>query len=771
MAVLTKKPIVSLLLDLQVNCMEFKEKLNNTVSLCSNKIKTAVLFVGHTPWVLSLVVGVLLNFTIECLQRHSLWQGILHVVQSPLPFLFNCLIITTVMAICSLFKRRLFLYFFFGALFLGFGIANCVVLAMRITPLEGADLQVVKISLITKYLNGFEIGLVIGVISLAILALVVMCIKFPKAKVNYLKEGISAAIYVAVLLVSLITFRATGILLTDYTKNHADAYKKYGFNYCFLCSVLDTGIAEPEKYTVEDITAITTALETAANNNQSIKNNASLVQNGEAAPNVIFLQLETFFDVNHLSTVEFSEDPIPNFTALHKQFSSGYISVPSIGAGTANTEFEVISGMSLSPFGMGEYPYKTILQNHPCESICYNLKNHGYSTHALHNNTAVFYDRHIVFSNLGFDTFTALEYMQDVEFTPNGWAKDNVLLSNINDCLDSTEGSDFVYTITVQSHGKYPSVYDEKYPISITKGFEDDEDVRKEFEYYINQLNEVDKFVGDLLNSLSERNERTVVVMFGDHLPSFTIDAEDLESGDLFATEYIIWDNIGLEKNDQNLTAHQISAHTLELLGYDDGLLTKLHQNFADDEQYTTWLHTLQYDMLYGENYAYGGKEEFPYKSTQLKLGVRDIIITDVTSDKNEILTVKGENFTEYSRIMIDDSLIDTVFIDNNTLASADQTELRVGSVMAIVQVDSSDTSLSSSKPYLVGGTHDKITVTVDDTRVIYLPQGFTLSTVIVFIVIGIAVISVSIAITVSTLKHRKETSTKSKNPADKKSK
>ena len=56
--------------------------------------------------------------------------------------------------------------------------------------------------------------------------------------------------------------------------------------------------------------------------------------------------------------MECSEDPIPNFRKLMEQYSSGYLWVPSVGAGTANTEFEVITGMNLDFFGPGEYPYK-----------------------------------------------------------------------------------------------------------------------------------------------------------------------------------------------------------------------------------------------------------------------------------------------------------------------------------------------------------------------------------------------------------------------------
>ena len=63
--------------------------------------------------------------------------------------------------------------------------------------------------------------------------------------------------------------------------------------------------------------------------------------------------------VNYLNL---SEDPIPTFRKLMKEYSSGYYKVPSVGAGTANTEFESITGMSMHYFGPGEYPYKSILK-------------------------------------------------------------------------------------------------------------------------------------------------------------------------------------------------------------------------------------------------------------------------------------------------------------------------------------------------------------------------------------------------------------------------
>lgn len=92
-----------------------------------------------------------------------------------------------------------------------------------------------------------------------------------------------------------------------------------------------------------------------------------------------------------------------------------------------------------------------------CESVSYDLKTLGYAAHAIHNNEGTFYDRHLVFSQLGFDSFTPIEYMDNYERNPTGWVKDEMLTNEILDTLRVTEGADFIYTISVQGHGAYPT--------------------------------------------------------------------------------------------------------------------------------------------------------------------------------------------------------------------------------------------------------------------------------------------------------------------------
>lgn len=731
------------------------EKLMKGFRSVGGKLKPLILFLNRTPWLVAIILGFVINFTVESLHRHSLTEGVMHIVKSPLPFLFNTLIVITALSLAGFFKKRYFMTFLLSFIFLGFGIANSVVLANRVTPFEWADLQIVKLSIIRIYLNVFEIILLVLLIAAAIAALVLFFIKCPKSPVNYFKNAVFSVVCAVLLTTSLVSFRSSGILMSEHVKNLANAYKDYGFNYCFLCSMLDLGIDKPSQYDKDDVQKIVNSLESAAGSNNEVTSKKDALNNGDK-PNIVFLQLETFFDVNHLSNIKFSENPIPNFTRLQKEYTSGYLTVPSIGAGTANTEFEVISGMSLEYFGVGEYPYKTILQKNSCESICFNLAKHGYSSHAIHNNDATFYDRNKVFENLGFDTFTSIEYMQDIEYTSNGWAKDDVLLDCIVDALDSTESSDLVYTISVQSHGKYPSDYTEELPITVT-GFED-EKINRSFQYYVNQLNEVDAIVGDILDTLMTRDEKTIVVMFGDHLPSFDITEADLVNGDLFQTEYVIWDNFGMEQVDRNLYTYQLAAEVIGKIGCDEGIMTKLHQNFTENNKYRTWMEVLQYDTLYGQKYAYGGENNYPYFATKIQMGVNKVSLSTVDIDStNTTVTITGKHFTDYSKILINGKIVTTQKIDNVTLM-ATNVKLTAGDYVSVAQIDDDRTILSQTQNYIVGGTIEHPILSVDTDNIIK-PRGLSTVAAMAIIVASFAVITLSIAIIIVV--RRKKTASK----------
>ena len=86
------------------------------------------------------------------------------------------------------------------------------------------------------------------------------------------------------------------------------------------------------------------------------------------------------------------------------------------------------------------------------------------------------------------------------------------------------------------------------------------------WEYYVNQVYEMDQFVGDLIKAVEARKEPSVVVFYGDHLPTMGLKAEDLKSRYLYNTNYVIWDNVGLQKQDKNIPAYQLMSEILNRL-------------------------------------------------------------------------------------------------------------------------------------------------------------------------------------------------------------
>ena len=620
-----------------------------------------------------IIVAMVLDYAIEAISRFSFVESFTYIIGSLDVFVFNSFIIYVTLNLAYFFKRRLFATMVIGGIWLIGGLANGGVLSYRTTPFTGTDIKLVfnAMTLITKYMS-IDQMILAGILGIIVVLLYVFTF-FKGPKIQGKLKIRKYIICVTLLFLSLIPgvkFAVEYKVVSSYFGNIANAYMDYGFPYCFWCTVLAKGIDTPNNYSEKDIQQI---LQKDGADSFDIKK----------TPNIIIIQLESFFDPTHIKGVEYSEDPIPNFRQIKREFTSGYITVPVVGAGTANTEFEVLTGMNLRYFGPGEYPYKTIIRNNVCESVAYNLRDIGYSTHAIHNNEASFYGRKLVFANLGIETFSSEEILHLPEYTPLGWAKDATLKDAIMDCLKATEKKDFVYTITVQAHGGYPSepiLENPKIQVSGT----DDEAWRNSLEYYVNQNYETDQFIGELVKALEEYPEDTVLVLFGDHLPSLGFEESDLDNGSLFETEYVMWDNMDLDITDQPLTTYQLSSFVMDKLDMHVGTLMKYHQRREDTDNYQTDLEILQYDMLYGKQYVYEGK--LPYEKVALKMGVKDVTISSVEKDELGNIIIHGKNFNPFSQVKINSKDVEEVFIDQNTILVTEVTTTR-GDIFQVNQV------------------------------------------------------------------------------------
>lgn len=639
------------------------------------------------PWVRLGLLALLLNFVNECLSRHSFIKGIIYFGSHPLAFLFNSFMIFFTLSIAMLFKKRVFATFFISAVWFGLGVTNFVIRSSRKSPFAASDFRNLTegLKVIQKYYTIPQIVILCLIIAALVACIIFIAIRTPKVKqkINYLLSALVIAVSFGMIMIINYVSNATGLIPRQFG-NLVRAYDTYGFGYMFSCSLFRNGVSKPKDYSPGKVNDVVDSVENNDKNNN---------EDNIDKPNIIFLQLESFFDATNVKGLEFSEDPIPNIRKLYEEFPGGYLSVPSFGAGTANTEFETMTGMNLDDFGPGEYPYKTVLQSTACESICYYLSNYGYTTTALHDNTGGFYDRNKVFSRLGFDSFVSIEYIEKYEMNPIGWVKDKCLTDEIVGILDSTGTPDYIYTISVQGHGDYPENTDGlDLPIKVTNN--DVTGNPNGFEYYVNQTHEMDAFVAELIDALSKRDEKTILVIYGDHLPTFDITDDDLKNGDIYQTQYVIWNNYNLQIENKDVQAYQLSAYLMKNLGMKGGVISRLHMSHfdkEDNEEYLSNLKLLEYDILYGNCQAYEGVN--PYKITNMKMGYKPIKVLNGENAYSHIV-IRGRNFTEFSQVEINGTVHKTIYNGPDELL-VDGYTLKDGDQIAVLQISNSDETLS----------------------------------------------------------------------------
>ena len=659
-------------------------------SAFAKKMQPVYAFMNRFSLIFHALLACIINFVIEAISRHSVVAAWDYMTGTPMVFLYNAFMIFVTFSIVYLFKRRIFVRMIIGAIWVILGIANGYILLKRVTPFNAQDLKIAGdgIALINNYCNGFEVV----VIAVGAVALLIWLISMWRRGGQYAGKIHHIAALIGIIVCGVLYTFVTNIaidkrVVSTYFGNIAFAYEDYGLPYCFSASLFNTGISEPNGYTKKAMAKI---------DKDGELNQTATSRSSDELPNIIVVQLESYFDVANAEFFTTSEDACPNLHNLYQNYSNGYFKVPSVGAGTANTEFEVLTGMNLRYFGPGEYPYKTYSKKHPTESAATALASLGYGTHALHDNTGNFYSRANVFNNMGFDTFTSKEFMNVLQTTENGWAKDEILTHHIMEAMDTTKQEDFVFTVSVQGHGNYPETQVIENPKIKVEGIED-EALKNKWEYYVNQVYEMDQFVGDLIKAVEERNEPSVVVFYGDHLPTMGLKAEDLKSRYLYNTNYVIWDNIGLQKDDKNIAAYQLMSEVLNRLDIHSGTVFNYHQQRKGTKNYLSDLELLQYDILYGKQYVYNGKA--PITEGHMVMGIRNVSLSSIVPQLNSGYSLYGENFTKYSRVYVNGEKQKSSFL-NNTRINLSETELKDGDVIQVGQVGSSDTIFRMSDKY-----------------------------------------------------------------------
>ena len=616
----------------------------------------------RTNWYYSvwIIYSFVLTFIMQWIQLKSLTNVFQYIHESTFYFVVNFGIVLTSMSLVLLVKRKVFIFSLVTFLWGFLSLANAIVTHFRGTPLMFSDVFLIKeaAKLIDLYFTPtIMIGFVVVVAILFIIMGFLFKVKSSVKKIDYAIWGIVCSCAILGLYVV-----EENDWMAPMKSNYTKSYQTYGFSYSILNTIYPYLGSNQVVYNDENMDEIMSAmaLPVAASDLRS-------TVDSEAPYNLIVIQLESFMDPLLIQGAEYSEDPIATFRALTEVSPRGYITVPTFGAGTVMTEFEVLTSISMSALKPGEIPYDQLLCTAPVQSLATIFNSLGYQTTFLHNYEGNFYNRHLAIRNLGFDVYVPLEYMagdhgvHQIDKTDDGLLFDYVIKS-----LEQSEEQDFIYAVTAGTHQPYSLTEGEDAEIIVSGTLSDD--YRLPLQDYVNRMHSLDTQIARIVDYINQSDEPTLLVFFSDHLPNLSaVTDEKTYDLDLYVTPYLIYSNAPLEAAlpYDDMTSYQLGAYALNLLGIQKGSMHKIHDLYAASDDYQETLDLVQKDLLYGEGRFYEGR--LLPTSSNLFFGLGELQIEEIEQE-GDILHIYGNGFSSESRVYLDQQALSTTFVSSTHL-------------------------------------------------------------------------------------------------------
>lgn len=456
-------------------------------------------------------------------------------------------------------------------------------------------------------------------------------------------------------------------------------------------------------------------------------------------PNVIVVLSESFWDPTVIKGVEFSQDPIPFFHKLQQTGTSGSMLSPQYGGGTANVEFEVLTGNSMRFLPQGSIAYNQFITNE-VDSLASIYARQGYTSTAISPFYNWYFNSNRIYKDFGFSKYIPIEY-----FKPNysgPYIADSEVAANIIHATDLSEGPDFIFANTMENHfhyfpGKFPkNTFDVKGDMSPSS--------QGMLETLAQGINASDKMLKELVDYYEKKGEPTIIAFWGDHLPALGddyatyIDTKYISGKDdpdflkkMYSVPLVVWNNFDTERKDKlNISPSFLGPYLIELSkqqgSYYTNYLSQLskkipvippkdyfeamHINEQDLKDYET----LQYDIMFGDRHAYKDYK-VPIINSKYMLGFGPILLNSIEADSQDIsghssitLTVRGNNLPPLSIVTLNGKAIPTTWQDEHMVTARVEGNLLKAGIWDIqVHVkDSKETVVgkSNTMPIEIGG-------------------------------------------------------------------
>ena len=290
----------------------------------------------------------------------------------------------------------------------------------------------------------------------------------------------------------------------------------------------------------------------------------------EDAPNIIVIMNESYSDLSIYEDIggEFP-NPDPYWDSLSENTIHGYALSSVYGGNTANSEFEFLTGLSMSFFPDGTVVYNQFINNE-LPSLPRLLGSLGYETNAVHPYYSDGWKRTTVYPLLGFDNMTFIEDMDyETDDVIRTILSDEYAYRDLLNRCDSDEGLGFYFLITIQNHGGYLNEYN---GINFTPSVYIDDPAADETNNFLTLIHESDIALEYLFDELSQRDEKYIVLVFGDHQPSLPMINDNSDfgpGGRSWVIPYIIWANYDMDPELINELDHTEDYTSINYLSLD----------------------------------------------------------------------------------------------------------------------------------------------------------------------------------------------------------
>lgn len=270
---------------------------------------------------------------------------------------------------------------------------------------------------------------------------------------------------------------------------------------------------------------------------------------------LVMVMNEAFSDITDDPAFIWESDPLPNLHALQEdpRALSGHVVVPGFAGGTANTEFDVLTGMQTNALSATTTSALRVV-NRNLDSVFRVFGDQGYHTSFFHPGDDWFYNRENVYRWLGAEETVFADEMENLEYKGR-WVTDDYLAGFIEEKFQGAVSAGQLlcnYTTTIQNHmsytaDKYGPDYDFP-PVTVSGGVSPEAETM--LAVYAEGARDADAMLGRLVEYFSERSEPVVLAFWGDHLPylgdnqlgyrELGMDVDGLAG---YETPYVIWAN------------------------------------------------------------------------------------------------------------------------------------------------------------------------------------------------------------------------------------